>query len=101
MLKDYTTLAIGNLRKRYLRTLLTMIGIFIGIASVAALISLGQGMQEAINQQFASVGTDKIIVQGASATLGPPGQNSAGIISKHDLEIVKRVSGVDKVAGRI
>ena len=63
MIKDYTLLAIGSLRKRFLRTLLTLIGIFIGIASVVALISLGQGMQAAINQQFASVGADKIIIQ--------------------------------------
>ncbi len=101
MLKEYTLLAIGSLRKRFLRTLLTMIGIFIGIAAVVALISLGQGMQEAVNQQFAGVGADKIIVQGASATLGPPGQNTAGKISNHDLEIVKRVPGVDRAAGRI
>ena len=101
MLKDYLTLAIGSLRKRFLRTLLTMIGIFIGIASVVALISLGQGMQAAINQQFASVGTDKIIIQGAAAGFGPPGQNTAGTIDTHDLELVQHISGVNRAAGRL
>src|SRR3989344_227281 len=101
MIKDYTVLAIGSLRKRFLRTLLTMIGIFIGIASVVALISLGQGMQAAINQQFASVGTDKILIQGAAAGFGPPGQNAAGTVDKEDLELIRKVPGVDRAAGRL
>src|SRR3989338_2067923 len=101
MFKDYTWLAIGSLRKRFLRTLLTLIGIFIGIASVVALISLGQGMQAAINQQFSRVGTDKIIIQGAAAGFGPPGQNAAGTVDKEDLELIKKVPGVNKAAGRL
>src|SRR3989344_2463370 len=101
MFKDYTWLAIGSLRKRFLRTLLTLIGIFIGIASVVALISLGQGMQAAINQQFSSVGTDKIIIQGVAAGFGPPGQNAAGTVDKEDLELIKKVPGVNKAAGRL
>jgi len=101
MLKDYVVIAFGSLQKRFLRTSLTMIGIFIGIASVVALISIGQGMQAAINAQFASVGTDKIIVQGASAGFGPPGQNAAGIVDGHDLHILRQVSGVKRAAGRL
>ncbi|MBI4140240.1 ABC transporter permease [Candidatus Woesearchaeota archaeon] len=101
MLKDYFSIAFGNLTKRFLRTSLTMIGIFIGVAAVVALVSLGQGMQEAINAQFATVGTDKIIIQGASAGFGPPGQNTAGNVGKHDLQIVKNTQGVMRAAGRL
>jgi putative ABC transport system permease protein len=78
-----------------------MVGIFIGIAAVVALISLGQGMQDAINAQFASVGADKIILQGASAGFGPPGQDTAGIIDDRDLGLVRKVQGVDRAAGRL
>ncbi|MBI4146730.1 ABC transporter permease [Candidatus Woesearchaeota archaeon] len=101
MLKDYFILALGSLRKRVLRTSLTMIGIFIGIAAVVSLISLGQGMQDAISQQFTAIGTDKIIVQGASAGFGPPGQNTAGKVNEHDLELVRRIPGVKRAAGRL
>lgn len=101
MLKDYLVIASGSLRKRFLRTSLTMLGIFIGIAAVVALISLGQGMQAAINQQFASVGTDKVIVQGASAGFGPPGQSAAGMVDKHDLRLLRQVPGVKRAAGRL
>ena len=101
MLKDYLIIAFGSLRKRFLRTSLTMLGIFIGVAAVVALVSLGQGMQDAINQQFAGVGTDKIIIQGASAGFGPPGQDAAGEVDEHDLRIVKKVPGVHRAAGRL
>jgi putative ABC transport system permease protein len=101
MLKDYAVIAIGSLRKRFLRTSLTMLGIFIGIAAVVALISLGQGMQDAINGQFASIGTDKVTVEGVSPGFGPPGQNTAGIITEDDIEIVERVPGISRAAGRL
>jgi putative ABC transport system permease protein len=101
MLSDYFAIAIGSLHKRFLRTSLTMIGIFIGIAAVVALISLGQGMKDAINQQFANVGTDKVLIQGATAGFSPPGQNAAGKIGRHDLDVVKRVPGVAIAAGRL
>jgi len=100
-MKDYVILATGSLRKRFLRTLLTMIGIFIGIAAVVALVSLGQGMQAAINDQFATVGTDKVILEGASAGFGPPGQLAAGRIDEDDLDLVQGVPGVSRAAGRL
>ncbi len=100
-LVDYFRLSFASLAHRQLRTWLTMTGIFIGVAAVVALVSLGQGMRDAINSQFASVGKDKIIVQGASAGFGPPGMNTAGKVEKHDLELVRKVSGVRRAAGRI
>jgi putative ABC transport system permease protein len=101
MLKDYFVIALGSLRKRFLRTSLTMLGIFIGIAAVVALISLGQGMQDAINQQFASIGTDKITVQGVQAGFGPPGELAAGKVTEDDLKLVRSVAGVQRAAGRL
>src|SRR3989338_5924517 len=100
-LADYIRLSFASLTNRPLRTWLTMLGIFIGVAAVVALVSLGQGMKAAINSQFATVGTDKIIIQGASAGFGPPGQNTAGIVGKEDLELVQKVTGVGRAAGRL
>lgn len=101
MIKDYFIVALGSLTRRYLRTSLTMLGIFIGVAAVVALISLGQGMQAAVNGQFAAVGTDKIMIQGATATFLPPGQNTAGQITKHDLQLVRSTQGIGRAAGRL
>ena len=93
MLADLFRLSLRSLAHRPTRTWLTMIGIFIGVAAVVALVSLGQGMKDAINSQFSAVGTDKIIVQGASAGFGPPGQNTAGAVDVDDLELVRKVKG--------
>ncbi len=49
MISDYFRLAVGNIRYKGIRSLLTMIGIFIGIAAIVSLISLGEGMQDAIS----------------------------------------------------
>lgn len=78
-----------------------MIGIFIGIASVVGLISLGQGLQEAINDQFALIGGDKLFITPKDAGFGPPGFTSAGKLTKDDIKVIERVSGVDAVAGRL
>ena len=99
MLKDYFLLACKNLRYRGIRSWLTMLGIFIGIATVVSLISLGQGLQDAINEQFQELGSDKIIIQ--TKTLGPPGSatNKALILTTKDLEVIKNIRGVEDVAG--
>ena len=59
MKKEYLTLAIRNLRKRKLRSWLTIIGIIISIATIFMLISISLGLQEAIKEQFRLIGTDK------------------------------------------
>ena len=63
MIKDYFRIGFNNLRRRKLRSWLTMIGIFIGIAAVVSLISLGQGLQTAVTAQFATLSTDKLTIQ--------------------------------------
>ena len=73
MISDYFKLSLNNLKQRGLRSWLTMLGIFIGIAAVVSLISLGQGLQSAINEQFETLGADKITITAGSGFSGPPG----------------------------
>jgi len=62
-------LAMNNLRERRLRSLLTIIGIFIGITAVVALMSLGDGLQNVVVGQFSSIGADKITIMGSNGLL--------------------------------
>ena len=98
-MKDYFLLAFNNLKRRKLRSWLTMIGIFIGIAAVVALISLGQGLQEYIEEQFEQLGKDKIIIQPKG--MGPPG--SAGSeslkLTSKDVKVIEDIRGVEYVSG--
>jgi len=101
MIKDSFLLAIKNLRKRKLRSWLTMLGIVIGIAAVVALISLGQGLRTAINSQFGNLATDTLTIQNKGTGFGPPGSTAIAKLTSHDVKIVESVSGVKVVVPRL
>ncbi|MFA7707806.1 MAG: ABC transporter permease, partial [Candidatus Pacearchaeota archaeon] len=98
MITEFFKLSVNNLRRRKLRSWLTMLGIFIGIASVIALISLGNGLQAAITGQFASMGTDYLTISNADTGMGTPGSTAVKKLTEHDLDIVKNTRGVEKAS---
>ncbi|MEK6960985.1 MAG: ABC transporter permease [Nanoarchaeota archaeon] len=100
-LADHFIMTIRSLTNRKMRTALTLIGTFIGVAAVVALVSLGQGLQDAIAAEFAKSGGDKIFVQAKSGNLGPPGVSSSGRIENHDIDVIERVNGIDKAGGHL
>jgi putative ABC transport system permease protein len=55
-------MALGTVRSNILRTILTMLGVIIGVSSVITLVSIGQGSQEAIAKQFESLGTNLLTI---------------------------------------
>ena len=99
MISDYFKLSLNNLKQRGLRSWLTMLGIFIGIAAVVSLISLGQGLQGAINDQFQTLGADKITVVAGSGFGGPPGSSyTSAKLTRHDIYLIERVPEVKRTA---
>ncbi len=102
MLEDYLKFAIDGIAHRRLRSWLTMIGIFIGIVAVVALISLGQGMQNAIDEQLKKVGSNRIIITpgGGGAMAGPTtSEFVAAKLYEDDVDVVKKVRGVEDATG--
>ena len=73
MLLDFLIFSFRNIKNRRLRSYLTMIGIFIGIAAVVSLIGLGEGLRYAITSQFGSLGADVLTVQAGGLQAGRPG----------------------------
>jgi putative ABC transport system permease protein len=94
-MKDYFFLAFNNLKRRRLRSWLTMIGIFIGIAAVISLISLGQGLKDTISEQFEMMGANKLIVMPGSEDGLMGGMASADKLTQRDLEVIRKVKGVE------
>ncbi|MBI5390541.1 ABC transporter permease [Candidatus Woesearchaeota archaeon] len=92
-------LAMRNLWRNKRRSLLTMLGVFIGIAAVVALISLGQGLQQTLNNQFEKIGADKIFVQ--AKEIGFTGEFAPGKLTEHELKIVRKVRDVKEAAGEL
>jgi putative ABC transport system permease protein len=100
MIADYFRYAVHSLASRGLRSWLTMLGIFVGIAAVVALISLGQGLQNYINAEFEKIGVNRIILVpgGGGFQAFQPGISSAKLVD-HDLDVVLGVRGVDSGIG--
>ena len=100
-MKDYFLLAFSNLKHRGLRSWLTILGVFIGIAAVVALISLGQGLEKAITGQFSSLSADRLVISSAETNFGPPGSTAVRKLTEHDLNIIKTISGIESVIPRL
>ncbi|MBI5036171.1 ABC transporter permease [Candidatus Micrarchaeota archaeon] len=97
-------LAARNLTHRRLRSLLTIIGIFIGIAAVVALVSIGAGLQIYMAGESEELGADKITVMataGGMVTSPMASAISAKPLTEDDVDTVKRTPGVNLAGGMI
>jgi len=94
--KEYFRIAFKSITTRRVRSWLTTIGIAIGIFLIVALISLSQGLKNAILQQLSMVGRDLIMVMPGdidnfTAVMG------GNKLSEQDIKIIKQTEGVQKV----
>ena len=101
MIKDYFKLPWREISRRKLRSWLTLIGIFIGISAIVSLITLGQGLENAIESQFESLGKDKLLISAKGDAMSAGLSIDAIKITNDDLEVVSDTLGVKKVAGFI
>ena len=97
MLKEYFKIALQSIRHRGLRSWLTMVGIFIGIAAVVSLFSLGQGLENTIREEFVAMGADMIVILPEGATFGLTDTVPAPL-TMSDVRALRNVRGVDEVS---
>jgi len=76
------------------RSVLTMLGVFIGVAALIAMIAVGQGANEAVRKQIESLGTNMfVVVPGANTSGGVrAGFGSASTLTVADAEAIRRDS---------
>ena len=102
MLKDYFLLAIKSLVNKKIRSWLTLLGIFIGVAAVVGLIGLGEGLRSAITSQFGISSTEVLTVQaGGISAAGPPGMGAVDPLTDDDAKAIARLSSVKRAVPRI
>jgi putative ABC transport system permease protein len=90
-------IAVRALRRNTLRTLLTMLGIIIGVGAVIAMVSIGNGAKSQVESQIASLGQNVILVLSGNVSRGgfSMGFGSAGTLTKEDFDAIRReISGV-------
>ena len=70
---EYARVALESLKANRLRSALTMLGVIIGVAAVILLVSLGEGTKNYVEEQFAGLGSNILIVTpGKIETRGGP-----------------------------
>lgn len=87
------------------RSGLTILGIVIGISSVIAMLSIGQGAQSSVSSSVASVGSNLLTIRsGVQRTPGSivsGGQGSAKSLKESDAEAIKELDGVSAVSPEV
>jgi putative ABC transport system permease protein len=96
-------LATGRLGTSRLRSVLTMLGVIIGVASVVALVGVGQGATSGITSQIESLGTNLLTVNPGSGFVGltRQGAGSAETLTLADATAIAQLDGVAAVAPEI
>jgi len=69
-IKNLLIAALRSLNKNKMRTFLTMLGIIIGVASVIAMLAIGQGSRESIQAQISTLGTNVIMIWPSASSSG-------------------------------
>jgi macrolide transport system ATP-binding/permease protein len=84
--------AVQALRRNVLRSSLTMLGVFIGVAALIAMVAVGQGANAAVQKQIESLGTNLlVVVPGAATTAGARGGfGSASTLTVDDALAIRR-----------
>ena len=88
---ELVRLALSRLRTSRVRAALTMLGVIIGVASVVALVGVGQGTTSSITTRLASLGTNLL-------TINPSTGGGTSTLTLDDAEALTAVSGVAAVA---
>jgi putative ABC transport system permease protein len=97
---DLLRLATGALASHRLRSVLSVLGIAIGIASVILLTSVGEGTRRYILSQFSQFGTNLLAIHpGKTKTAGIPGVlgGTTHHLTIDDAEALARLPGVERV----
>lgn len=101
MLLESLGMAFSSLKANKLRSLLTMLGIIIGVGAVIAMISIGLGVRDDVKNSIAGLGSNLIIIQpGARATPGSRPEPGSGqsLTYKDAQAIAREVDTVEAVA---
>lgn len=102
MFWESIVIALDGLKANKLRSLLTMLGMIIGVGAVIAMVSIGLGVQQKVQNSIASLGSNLIIITPGSNS--PPGgvRQAAGsnitLTNQDANSIAQHIGGVQAVA---
>ncbi len=96
-------IALKALNRNKLRTVLTMLGMIIGVGAVITMVALGRGAQATIEEQVKSAGTNTININAGNFSQGGvrQGQGMSSSLTAEDATALRQVPGVQYVAAGV
>ena len=91
-LYEYIKMAVHNIMANKGRSFLTMLGIIIGIASVIAIVSVGEGTKNQMNSEIDDIGGGQIAI-----SVSDEAQTDEEWITADDVEAIRAVDGIEGV----
>ncbi len=100
---NLTKISWGALMRNKFRAFLTMLGIIIGVASVIAMLAIGQGSKKSIQDQMSSMGSNLVFVSPGSQQRGGAqmGNSNAQSLTMSDLEAVEQAVNISAVSPEV
>lgn len=106
LFKEHFRTAVASLRQSRTRTVLTMVGVAIGVASITTILALSAGVTSILNKQIRDLGSNVVVVRPAERVLsfGDFGNAiaqtaySTSPITERDLEVLQQSPNVEDVA---
>lgn len=82
------------INRNKMRSILTMLGVFIGVAALIAMVAVGQGANDAVRKQIESLGTNLLVVMPGATTVSGvrAGSGSASTLTVADAQAIRRES---------
>jgi putative ABC transport system permease protein len=102
-ISEIILMAWRSIRGNMMRSLLTALGVIIGVVAVIALTGIGGAVTRNINKQFADLGTNQLYISSGNSQDGPPGGGlvEAGTQQTVSLEDAESIRGINdpRIAG--
>jgi putative ABC transport system permease protein len=98
MFFESVKLAFRTIRRNVLRSILTLLGIVIGVASVIALVTIGQGTTQKVTAELSKLGSNMLIARPGAPTQGPPGSGEARTFTTRDVDTLRSLANIKAIA---
>jgi putative ABC transport system permease protein len=95
---DIVQYSATSIQHREIRSWLTILGIVIGIASVVALISIGEGFQNEVNKQLSALGSNTIFITPSAAAFSSGSVTTSGKLYQKDVDRIRKIPEISDIA---
>ena len=94
-------MAVRAVRRNALRSLLTMLGVVIGVGAVIAMVTIGNGATAKVQAEVGALGNNMLVILPGARRHGPV-RSAATPFEDDDVDTIRReVSGLDALSGTV